>query len=80
MGRLLPQLACDTDELDSQVTNVYIAVTHLHAAGDLRISAGCHLPNRMCHRAIQNQPLMGGSKPATLRWDNSYHFSKSVQG
>jgi hypothetical protein len=35
---------------------------------------------QQCHRAIQNQPLMGGSKPATLRWDNSYHFSKSVQG
>lgn len=29
---------------------------------------------RSCHRAVQNQPLVGGSKPATLRWLSSYQF------
>jgi hypothetical protein len=28
--------------------------------------AGGHAQDHMCHRALQNQPLMGASKPATI--------------
>jgi hypothetical protein len=29
---------------------------------------------KICHRADQNQPLVGSSKPATLRWQSHNSF------
>ena len=34
------------------------------------------LPDQMCHRAVQNQPPMGDSKPATLR--QGVHISSFI--
>jgi hypothetical protein len=38
---------------------------------DYRCSLRKEMASLSCHRADQNQPLRGESKPATLRWSHS---------